>query len=243
MSTGQCRRLLAALRHATAQDTRVLLLRGGLPFSNGIHLGVIDAAAAPAAEAWDNIVAIDDVCEEIITCVDQLVVCSMAGSAGAGGVMLALGADRVVLRAAAVLNPHYRSMGLYGSEYWTYVLPRRVGARTARTLTTDCVPVGAPHAARIGLVDQIFSGDPDAFERMVERQAHRLAVADDYPLLLAEKRERRAADEQRKPLRGYRREELVEMSADIFEDRHGFASARNGFTTKRRTRLTAGTTL
>ena len=129
MSTGQCRRLLAALRHATAQDTRVLLLRGGLPFSNGIHLGVIDAAAAPAAEAWDNIVAIDDVCEKIITCVDQLVVCSMAGSAGAGGVMLALGADRVVLRAAAVLNPHYRSMGLYGSEYWTYVLPRRVGAQ------------------------------------------------------------------------------------------------------------------
>ena len=53
----------------------MLLLRGGQPFSNGLHLGVIDAAADPAAEAWDNIVAIDDVCEEIITCVDQLVVC------------------------------------------------------------------------------------------------------------------------------------------------------------------------
>ena len=36
---------------------------------------------------------------------------SMAGSAGAGGVMLALGADRVLLRAAAVLNPHYRTHG------------------------------------------------------------------------------------------------------------------------------------
>ena len=84
---------------------------------------------------------------------------------------------------------------------------------------------------------------PTHSSAMVERQAHRLAVADDYPLLLAEKRERRAADEQRKPLRTYRREELVEMSADIFEDRHGFASARNGFTTKRRTRLTAGATL
>ena len=47
MSTAQCRRLLAALRHATAQDTRVLLLRGGQPFSNGIHLGVIDAAPEP----------------------------------------------------------------------------------------------------------------------------------------------------------------------------------------------------
>ena len=70
-----------------------------------------------------------------------------------------------------------------------------------------------------------------------------MPITDDYPLLVAGKHDRRAADEQRKPLRSYRREELVEMSADIFDDRHGFASARNGFTTKRRTRLTAGTTL
>ena len=28
-----------------------------------------------------------------------------------------------------MLNPYYRHMGgLYGSEYWTYLLPRRVGA-------------------------------------------------------------------------------------------------------------------
>ena len=41
MSAGHCRRLLAALRHAAAQDTRVLVLRGGTDaFSNGIHLNV-----------------------------------------------------------------------------------------------------------------------------------------------------------------------------------------------------------
>ena len=36
-------------------------------------------------------------------------------------------------REDVVLNPYYRHMGgLYGSEYWTYLLPRRVGARHGR---------------------------------------------------------------------------------------------------------------
>ena len=61
MSTDHCRRLTAALRHATRQSTKVLLIRGGDVFSNGIHLNVIHAAASPALEAWRNINAIDDV--------------------------------------------------------------------------------------------------------------------------------------------------------------------------------------
>ena len=97
-STGQCHRLAAALRTAVAQDTRVLLLQGGAVFCNGIHLGVIEARRDPAAEAWRNINAIDDVCREIITCTRQLVVAAVGGNAGAGGVMLALGADQVLLR-------------------------------------------------------------------------------------------------------------------------------------------------
>ena len=160
MSTQQCRRLERALEHATGQDTRVLLLRGGSTFSNGIHLGVIEAAAEPAVEAWDNIVAIDDVCRQIITCHRQLVVCSVAGNAGAGGVMLALGADRVVMREGVVLNPHYRTMGLYGSEYWTYVLPRRVGADQAQALTTRCEPIGTAQALRLGVADEIVRAHP-----------------------------------------------------------------------------------
>lgn len=232
MSTAQCRRLLSAMQHAVAQDTRVLLLRGGAPFANGIHLGVIEAAPDPAGEAWANIVAIDDVCQEIITCVDQLVVCSVAGNAGAGGVMLALGADHVLLRDGAVLNPHYRTMGLFGSEYWTYVLPRRVGEPTARALTERCLPVGATEALRIGLVDSVLPGDHTAFERAVEQRASHLAIADDYAVALAAKRRRRAADERRKPLQAYRRAELAEMRKDIFEARNDFAGARHRFLAK-----------
>ena len=46
-------------------------------------------------------------------------------------------------------------MGLYGSEYWTYTLPRRVGDLQALALTEECKPVSANQAARIGLVDQL----------------------------------------------------------------------------------------
>ena len=66
MHTAQCHRLTAAVTDALAEDTSVLVLRGTESlFSNGIHLGVIDAAPDPAAEAWANIAAIDDLCTAI----------------------------------------------------------------------------------------------------------------------------------------------------------------------------------
>jgi putative two-component system hydrogenase maturation factor HypX/HoxX len=226
MSTGQCRRLERALRHAAAQDTSVLVLSGGEMFSNGIHLNVIEAAADPSTEAWRNINAIDDVCRAIIDC-PQLVVAAVGGNAGAGGVMLALGADRVVLRDGVVLNPHYKTMGLYGSEYWTYVLPRRVGRETAEALTDGCLPIGASHALTIGLADTAITGPRDEFDGAVTEYAARLAR--DSSRLLAAKQDARRADEQQKPLMAYRLEELAEMRQDIFDDRHGFAAARHAF--------------
>ena len=135
MSTDQCRRLLEAYRHARSRPTRVIVLMGGREFfSNGIHLNVIEAADDPAAESWANINAIDDLVEAVLTTTDRLVVAAVAGNAAAGGVMLALAADEVWCRSGAVLNPHYRLMGLYGSEYWTHTLPRRVGPATAERL-------------------------------------------------------------------------------------------------------------
>jgi putative two-component system hydrogenase maturation factor HypX/HoxX len=230
MSTGQCRRLAAALRHAAAQRTKVLLIRGGDVFSNGIHLNVIDAAPSPAVEAWRNINAIDDVCREIITCTSQLVVTAVGGNAGAGGVMLALGADRVIVRESVVLNPHYASMGLYGSEYWTYVLPRRVGDLEAARLTQECLPISAAQAERIGLADKLLPAAD--FDRRVAEHALQLARHDDYGRLLEQKQAGRAAAEARKPLEAYRVEELAEMSRDIFDNRNGFAEARRAFVTK-----------
>ncbi|HEY0812865.1 MAG TPA: enoyl-CoA hydratase-related protein [Pseudonocardia sp.] len=233
-STGQCHRLAAALRTAKAQDTRVLVLQGGQVFCNGIHLNVIEAHPNPPAEAWRNINAIDDVCREIITCTHQLVVAAVGGNAGAGGVMLALGADQVLLRTGVVLNPHYRTMGLFGSEYWTYVLPRRVGGVRASRLTGECLPISAVEAVEIGLADAALPGDREAFDTAAVDHAAALAGNAQLQNWLMAKARIRDQDEQHRPLETYRVRELAEMSRDIFDDRGGFAAARHAFVTKQR---------
>jgi putative two-component system hydrogenase maturation factor HypX/HoxX len=232
MSSGHSRRLLTALRHAAGQDTRVLVLRGGTEsFSNGIHLGAIDAAADPQVAAWAGIRAINEVCREIITCTRQVVVAAYAGSAGAGGVMLGLGADIVAARDGIVLNPYY-DMGLFGSELHTYTLPHRVGADHAQRLIDDKLPVSSAHAARIGLVDEVGPRHPEAYGQWLT------ALAEQHGDVTAARRRRAAKAKRlaagRIPLDVYETRELAEMSRDIFTDRSGFAAARRAFVHKQR---------
>ncbi|TXK40761.1 enoyl-CoA hydratase-related protein [Nonomuraea sp. C10] len=234
MSAGQCRRLVAALRYAAAQDTRVLVVRGGEVFSRGVHLKVIEAARYPELEAWMNVTAFGLLCRELVACTGQLVVTSVGGDAWAGGVMLALGGDRVMVRSGVVLNPHFRTLGLSGGGLWAYVLPRRVGARQARRLAWQALPVGAQEAVELGLADRVVPGSRPEFEGAVLEYADRLASSPRYERLLAAKREAREADERRKPLEAYRAEELAELSRDVFGDRRGFGEARRAFVHGRR---------
>ncbi|WP_252435250.1 enoyl-CoA hydratase-related protein [Pseudonocardia humida] len=232
MSTAQCERLTAALRYAAGQDTAVLLLQGGDSFSNGVHLNAIEASPRPGPEAWRNINAVDDACAAVLDCTRQLVVAAVGGNAGAGGVMFALGADIVLARESVVLNPHYKSMGLFGSEYWTYTLPRRVGSATATRLTEQCLPIGTAEAAEIGLVDEVLPGTRAEFEAAVLHRAVELACGADRVRLLADKVHRRESDERHRPLAAYRHHELAAMSLDIFENRNGFDELRHAFVTK-----------
>ena len=135
MSTEQCQRLREAYLHACRRPTRVIVLMGGPDFwSNGIHLNCIEAADSPADESWRNINAMDDLGQVIIETNSHLTMAALQGNTAAGGVFLALAADRLYARAGVVLNPHYKNMGnLYGSEYWTYLLPKRMGGRGARS--------------------------------------------------------------------------------------------------------------
>ena len=234
MSTSQCARLRDAFLHARSRPTRVIVLLGGADFwSNGIDLNMIEASTDPAAESWRNINAINDLIFEILNTMSHLVIAGLRGNAGAGGAMLALAADRVYARSGVVLNPHYRSMGdLYGSEYWTYTLPRRIGQTRALELTQSCQPIGTRAAMEIGFLDEAFSVDTEAFEAELRERAKRLARHPELHLMLRRKHEMRLDDERVKPLARYRAEELERMRVNFFGPDPAYHEARRRFVFK-----------
>lgn len=235
MGTGHCKRLLAAYRFARSRDTRVILLMGGRDFwCNGIHLNLIEAADSPADESWRNINAMDDLAREIIVTDDRLTLAAMQGNAGAGGVFLALAADRVIARDGVVLNPHYKGMGnLYGSEYWTYLLPRRAGPDATAALTGDRLPISATKALGAGLVDRVGPGDLSAFLADLHSSAKALAASAELPQRVERKRRQRAADEKTKPLDSYREEELARMRLNFYGFDPSYHVARYNFVHRR----------
>jgi putative two-component system hydrogenase maturation factor HypX/HoxX len=234
MGTGECERLREAYRHAKSRPTRVIALMGGPDFwSNGIHLNMIEASPHPAEESWRNINAMNDLVREIIATERQLTIAAMQGNAGAGGVFLALAADRVWARAGVILNPHYKGMGnLYGSEYWTYLLPRRVAPETAQRLTQGRQPVGTPAAAAMGLIDGHFGATPAAFRAEAEARAQALAADSGFDRVLADRNARRRDDEAAKPLEAYRAEELLRMKLNFFGFDPSYHVARYHFVCK-----------
>jgi putative two-component system protein, hydrogenase maturation factor HypX/HoxX len=234
MSTLQCYRLRDAFLHARTRPTKVIVLLGGADFwSNGIHLNTIEASADPRVESWRNINAIDDLIFEILNTMSHLVVAGLRGNAGAGGAMLALAADHIYARSGIVLNPHYRKMGnLYGSEYWTYTLPRRVGETRALELIHSCKPIGAKAALEIGFLDDAFGEDPAAFVKELRERARRLAKQPGYRWNLRRKHEQRVDDESAKPLASYRAEELQRMWVNFFGPDPAYHEARRRFVFK-----------
>ncbi|MFZ2269686.1 MAG: hydrogenase maturation protein [Azonexus sp.] len=232
MSTAQCRRLTEAFNWAAAQPTKVIVLRGGSDFwSNGIHLNTIEAADSPSDESWANINAIDDLAEAILRCTSQLTVAAVGGNTGAGGCFLARAADFVWVRDGVMLNPHYKNMGnLFGSEFWTYLLPPRVGADGARAIMRHRLPMPAAEAVRLGFYDACLPGPGFAVD--VARRAAELAAAPDFAAQLAGKLAKRQADEAAKPLADYRAEELREMRRNFYGFDPSYHVARYHFVTR-----------
>ena len=238
MSTRQCDRLRTALHWAKQRPTRVLLLMGGSDFwSNGIHLNVIEAASlnggSAADESWRNINAINDLALELINTEQQITVAALGANAGAGGCFLARACDLVWARESVLLNPHYKNMGnLYGSEYWTYLLPRRVGMEAAQAIMRDRQPMTAQRGLQTGFIDACLDGELPVFRAEVAERAAALAAGSDLAQRLATKRESRQRDETVKPLAVYREEELTQMGRNFYGFDPSYHIARHHFVHK-----------
>ena len=236
MSERQCQRLRDALRWVRTRSTQVLVLAGGQEFfSNGIHLHDIEAAQRVAGDSaadasMRNINAMDDAALEVLTLTDRITVAALHGNAGAGGCFLALAADVVWAHVGVVLNPHYKNMGnLYGSEYWTYSLPRRIGDAASRTLMQERLPLTAADALARGLLDAAFGeGAQDFGEQALER-ALALAATHNLTQRLAQKQAQREQDEAHKPLADYRAGELQRMHRNFYGFDPSYHVARHHF--------------
>ena len=233
MSTSQCNRLRNTLAEVKKSEVKVIVLMGGKDvWSHGIHLNVIEDAESPADESWANINAIDDLILEIIESTDHYIISALQGNAGAGGVSLALAADKVITRNGIVINPHTKNMGLYGSEYWTYLLPKRIGIDKANKFTNECLPWGVAVAKEIGLIDDHEGNTNEEFVEFVRKQALEIAGLSYFDKLLMAKRMQRRKDDRNKSLENYRKEELEKMRTNFYDDNMGYNDKRFAFVHK-----------
>lgn len=118
---------------------------------------------------------------------------------------------------------------LYGSEYWTYLLPRRAGAENATRLTQVRLPMSVAQARRLGLVDRILPQSTRKDPKAIAFYARMLAMGADFEAKLAEKRRRREAAEAAKPLAEYRVEELTRMRLNFYGFDPSYDVARYNF--------------
>ncbi|MGP3590038.1 enoyl-CoA hydratase-related protein [Vagococcus sp. WN89Y] len=226
---------LRNLFEAAARDTHLdaIILAGGNDFwSNGIDLNSIHAANDSAAEGWESINAIDDLAESIFRCRDKLIISAVNANAGAGGAMLMLTADMVIARAGVVINPHYKTMGLTGSELWTLTLPWRVGPAMASELTERCMPISASKAASLGMIDTALETSRFSFLGEVIAMVAEMIAPSTLTGYLQKKWRDKNSMLKSKSVTEYRRRELEGMRSNLFDDDLNFSALRKAFVLK-----------
>ncbi len=177
MSTAQCIRLKYAVEYLSDACDVLVLMGGEDFFSNGIHLNILEDSQKQGEDGWANINAMNDLIRSILFAEDVVTIASFHRNAGAGGVFLGLACDFVVGRQGVVLNPHYKTLGLTGSEYHTYTLPKRVGHDKAQKLLDACLPISAQEAHTIGMIDAVF--ETKAYDASLHAFA-KSKIDDDY---------------------------------------------------------------
>lgn len=236
MSTKNCLTLLNYLQNVVSNPYLKALIISSGP-SNGIHLNVIESSIDSHMEAYQNLLTINLIVKKILNSTDILTVSAMRAGAGAGGVFLALASDFAFAEPNVVLNPHYKRMGLYGSELHTYIGPKRLGHdKFQQIVREEATSLCVDEAIQLGLVDDLDKFQPDPSNCFIERvekfvQSY-VSNDESFKQFLTKKLETRREDEKTKPLYIYEEEELEEMRKDIFLDRNGFDIKRKMFVYK-----------
>ncbi|CAM4839870.1 unnamed protein product [Rotaria magnacalcarata] len=127
--------------------------------------GSVEAAEDKYDESWANINVIDDVVFKIMSIRNKMIISALQ----------------------VILNPHYHGMGLFGSEYWTYNLLRRVGYKKAYEITESCLPIAAKQAHEIGLIDGILSETASELLDKIQGISNALLSSDQFSDLIQEK--------------------------------------------------------
>lgn len=171
MRDDHCLRLKQAIEREKIHSFKVLVLLGGRRyFSNGIDLNTIEASANPVQQSHLYINAINDLIRYLMTQMsDKIIIAALQGHAGAGGAMLSQAADHVFIHENSIVNPHYKTMGLYGSEYWTFNLSSRLGSfNQAQSLTDSLRPLNHIQAVACGFANDSFSTMADIDEKIAK---------------------------------------------------------------------------
>ena len=228
MNSQQCIRLKYAIE-TLSEEVEILVLKGGKNFfSNGIHLNILEDSKKQGEDGWSNINAMNDLVKSILFC-DKVTVASFGTNAGAGGVFLGLACDFVVARESIVLNPHYKTMGLSGSEYHSYSLPKRVGLNLAENILDDALPIGTKQAKEINLIDMILPSDK--YEKHIKEFCEELlSDEDEYYDFLDEKSDRLEKDE--KLMHDLKELELKKMHPEFWDETSEFHKLRADFVYK-----------
>jgi putative two-component system hydrogenase maturation factor HypX/HoxX len=228
-SSDKCMKLKYAFEYVKTQAKVVVLMGGDDFFSNGIHLNILEDSKKNGEDGWSNINAMNDLVKSVLFADDVITVASLSKNAGAGGVFLALACDYVVAREGVVLNPHYKTLGLSGSEYHTYTLPKRIGEQKAKELLDACLPVGTKRAEELGMVDSVLSAQE--YQKQLNVFCQEL-VADEevYEDFLWDKED--YLQENKESIEAAREAEIAVMHPEFWDESSSFHTLRYEFVYK-----------
>jgi putative two-component system hydrogenase maturation factor HypX/HoxX len=221
----QCIRLKYAIEYLREQVKCIVLMGGEQFFSNGINLNILEDSKKQGEDGWSTINAINELIESVLFASNIITIAYVNKNAGAGGVFLATACDFVVSSSDVVFNPHYKTIGLSGSEYHSYTLPKRVGQEMANKLLNKCLPISANFAKSIGLVDEIIDS-----KEALEEFAKSKVEEDFFDDFIWEKED--FLEENIENIKQYKEQELKIMYNEFWDEESPFHKLRRDFVYK-----------